>query len=172
MIGMGERLPKLLATLGLAALAALNWYVVTMPIDVSPAALSAGEETSPALPDGETQPLPQPAQEISFPQTLARPLFRPDRRPRDTTKPEATASLRAASLRPQAPPPSLELVGIIKESGGAGRALIRWGDEPTGSWVQVGHMLEGWRLSRIDARGIVLEADGRQVQLSLNQAKQ
>jgi hypothetical protein len=70
------------------------------------------------------------------------------------------------------PPRAIELVGIIKEGGRAGRALIRSGEEPTGIWVQVGHELQGWRLSRIDARGIVLEADGRQVQLSLNPVKE
>jgi hypothetical protein len=146
----------------------LNWRVLTMPIDISPAAIPAGADAALPLPGDETRALPQaPEHAGSFPQTLARPLFRSDRRPRDIARPDATASVRTASVRPQAPPPDVELIGIIKEGRGAGRALIRSGQEPTGSWVQLGQELQGWRLSRIDARSIVLEADGRQVQLSL-----
>lgn len=170
---MTGRLAALLVAFGIAALAVLNWHVLTMPIDVSPAAIPTGTDASFPVPDEGTHALSEATAEraTSFPQTLARPLFRADRRPRDRTRPDATASLRTSSVRAQVPPPNVELVGIIKEGGSTGRALIRSGDEPTGIWVEVGHTLQGWRLSRIDARGIVLEADGRQVQLSLNPAK-
>jgi hypothetical protein len=168
MIGRSSRL---LAVLGFIALGAVNWHVLTMPIDISPATVPAGEDAAIpplTLPDEMSVAEPSAA---SFPQTLARPLFRADRRPREEAKPDATAALREGPPRSAEPPPGIELVGIMKDGRDTGRALIRSTGEPTGIWVQVGYVLEGWRLSRIEARSVLFEADGQQVQLSLNPTK-
>lgn len=159
---------RLLAALGIAALAALNWHVLTIPIDISPAALPAEDNAAfPASPAPAEMPAAA-TRPPSYKQTLARPLFRPDRRPRDKAMPDSAATPRQQPGRTLEPPSGIELVGIIKEGRGDGRALIRSADAPVGIWVQLGHELQGWRLSRIEARSILLEAGDRQLQLTLN----
>jgi general secretion pathway protein N len=155
-----SRAPWLLAGVLLVGFALANWYLLTMPSDLSPIApagpaeglivASIGEmaDASPASPDPSV-----------YPETLARPLFRPSRRPPEADK---TAPRRVASL-----PDDLQLVGIMKEGTGTDRALIRSGATPNGEWVGVGHMVGGWRVTRIESGSILFEADGRQERISL-----
>jgi hypothetical protein len=168
------RTSRLLAGLGLVALGALNLHVLTMPIDISAVTLPAGSDDAvpPLAAPTETAALGTSTSRPSYPQTLARPLFRPDRRPQDKAKPDATAARRQPPARTLEPPSGLELVGIIKEGRNDGRALIRSADAPVGTWVQVGHELQGWRLARIETRSILLEAGDRQLQLILDPPKE
>ena len=160
-----SRLPALLAAGACLGLAFLSWRLATMEIDISPVAPGgAGEAVR--LAAIETLPAePKPPAPGAFPQTLARPLFRANRRP-----PQPGAAGRQntpGQQRAARPPDSLELVGVMKDTGGAERALIRTPASPTGEWLEVGHVLDGWRLSRIEPGGVTFESDGQKLSLSL-----
>jgi hypothetical protein len=162
--GRGLRLLMLCAVL---LLAGLNWRLLTAEIDTSaiPPAASDAEAQLAAI---AALPNAADAAPQSYPQTLSRPLFRATRRPPEREQPAAAARPQAAPPRQAARlPENLELVGIMQEEGRAGRALIRQGEAATGQWVEVGHMLQGWRLSRIEAGGIAFEAEGREQRLTL-----
>jgi hypothetical protein len=150
--------PVLAVAVTLAALA--NWYAFTAGIAVSPAP-PAGTTSEvvldlPAPPRAEAAAAP-----TVFAETLARPLFRSSRRPAEA---KAATSETAEAGDGQAIaadlPGGLQLAGIVQEGGKPGRALIRSPESPTGSWVEIGHELEGWRLSEIGAQSIVFEAGG------------
>jgi len=163
-----SRLPVLLAVGAVAGLALINWHLMTMEIDISPAAPDAAADAVSLFPLEEPASVSAEAQLAAFPETLARPLFRASRRPFEADAPKAAAPARtAAPKRVATLPDGLELVGIMKEGDQAGRALIRSGEPPTGKWVEVGHVLDGWRLTRIEPGGILFEADGQQQRLTL-----
>jgi hypothetical protein len=153
----GFAVPALAAVIALAALA--NWYAFACEIAVSPSQPAGMSETValelPAVPQVEA------ATPEEFAGTLARPLFRASRRPVEVmaAQPEAAEAgdgqVIAADL-----PGGLQLAGIVQEGGKPGRALIRSAESPTGSWVEIGHELEGWRLSEISVQSIVFEAGG------------
>jgi hypothetical protein len=148
--------PVLAVAVALAALA--NWYAFTAGIAVSPAP-PAGTTSEvvldfPAPPRGEAAAAP-----TVFAETLARPLFRSSRRPAEakaaTSETAGDGQAIAADL-----PDGVQLAGIMQEGSKPGRALIRSPESPTGSWVEIGHELEGWRLSEIGMQSIVFEAGG------------
>jgi hypothetical protein len=161
-----SRLPALLAIAACLGLALLNWRMLNMDIDTSPIAPGgAGGEAALAQAEGLTAE-PGMAANSAFPETLARPLFRANRRPPDPKKPEV------AAVRPSQPqiaaklPDGLALVGIIKE-GGVERALLRAPGSEQGQWVGIGYVVDGWRLSRIESGSVTFEAGGRKQALSL-----
>jgi general secretion pathway protein N len=166
MSGRGAGSAQLLAAAAVIGLGLLNWSLLTAEIDISAI----------APPDMETQNLAATtrgraddagtAGPAAYPQTLARPLFRASRRPPEAEKPQVAARPQPVPRQAARLPENLALVGVMREHGRAGRALIRLG-ESAGQWVEVGHMLQGWRLSRIDAAGIAFEADGQEQRLSL-----
>jgi hypothetical protein len=158
---------RLILATGIAVgLAVLNWYLLTSEIDISPIAppeaVAEPEIASAAI----AEDAGAKTEQQTFPQTLARPLFRSSRRPAETEKPRIAARPQAAPNRPARLPEGLELVGIMKADGKAGKALLRMGGSP-GEWVEVGHVLQGWRISQIDAASILFEAEGRHQSLSL-----
>jgi hypothetical protein len=157
-------LPAAVAGVGLAL---LNWHLLVMPIDTAPIVppvpdnmVTASSFSAPA--NGEAA-----VSAAAFPATLARPLFRSDRRPAEAAK-QQTAQARPSRQQMQARlPDGLTLVGIVKEGAEPGRALIRSAASDTGHWVEVGYVLDGWRLSRIEAGSILFETEGRKQTLSL-----
>jgi hypothetical protein len=160
-----SRLPALLAAGACIGLALLNWRLFTSDIDISPIPPGGAGE---AVRLTSIEALPSDAKgasPTSFPETLARPLFRADRRPAEA-KPKDGAN--QAAQKPVARlPDGLELVGILKDEGGVERALIRSKNAPTGEWVELGHDLDGWRLSKIESGGITFEANGQTQNLPL-----
>lgn len=160
--------------LAVAAVLALlaNVYAVMSGIAVSPMTPEAASPfTPPQIPDarqsdGKRQTL------AAYTETLARPLFRSSRRPIEVSAaaPETADSTQAQQTAPGLPE-GTQLAGIVQESGKPGRALIRSAVQPTGDWVEVGHLIDGWRLAEIDAYGIIFEAGGERRTLSLFPAK-
>jgi general secretion pathway protein N len=157
-------IPALVIGIGLAL---ANWHVLMMPIDISAVAPPAPQ---PIAATSATEHLADAAPSLTaeaFPVTLARPLFRDTRRPPDPAKPEIADARAVEPPKPVRLPDGLALIGIVKESGDSGRALIRSPASGTGQWVEVGHLLEGWRLSRIETGSILFEAEGHKQSLSL-----
>lgn len=161
-------LPTLLAICALLSAMLLNWYLLTEEIDISPA---EADIIADARTLGDVPGLPAVAPksiETSFPETLARPLFWESRRPLEAQPSKVTAPQRARTSRQIAGlPEDLELIGIVKERGHAGRALIRSGGKTAGEWIEIGHVLNGWRLSRIETGSVVFDAEGQQQKLTL-----
>lgn len=154
-----------------SALAALNWHLLTTPLDVRPieAAPASSPMTGAALePTGPTKP-PQVYRE-----TLARPLFRPDRRPFVAAPPpppeqETPVAVEAASVPPAplTPPEGLKLVGVMRDGSGGGRALMRTAQSPSASWLEIGDEIEGWRVAKIGQSNVTLELEDAKVSLDL-----
>jgi type II secretory pathway component PulC len=87
--------------------------------------------------------------------TVDRPLFSPSRRP--PPEPVAQGPEPAA---PPAPPPNLVLSGIVTD-GQSARAVVRVGAEKKILRAQIGDNIEGWTVSQIEGRTLVLSLDGR-----------
>jgi hypothetical protein len=89
---------------------------------------------------------------------IERPLFAPSRQ-----RPAAVAAAtpRAApQVTPKQPPPSYDLLGILRD-GERAIALLRKKGEGTSFRVEVGDMIGGWRVARMEPASVVLErADG------------
>jgi hypothetical protein len=161
-----DRRPGALAAAALCfGLVYANCYILHVPIDG--AAITAGgpQVVAAAAPNVRMDALPASA--AAFPATLTRPLFRASRRPPDLAKPELAGARPSQLQQPARLPDGVALIGILQENGGAGRALIRSRASTIGQWVEVGHVLEGWRLSRIETGSIQFEAGGAKQSLSL-----
>jgi hypothetical protein len=141
-----------------AAVGGAAWWVVSSPIDVSPLPppVATGSRGTPEL----ARTAGRAGAADTLRETVARPLFSPDRRP-----PQVEAAPVAA---PAAPPVAetveLRLVGTMR-AGTGWRALLR--DAATSDWVGVGGSIGGWRVAEIDAEHVVLEGQGRRMELSL-----
>ncbi len=149
-------------------LAALVMHVATMTVDTGPLAPPPEEPGLPnADPDAGLASILADSGR-TYPETLARPLFRPDRRPPAEPGLKSEKVPEAASSAPAEPlPAALELVGVMTGGGWRSRALIRSGDAPAGTWVEVGSRFGAWRVTRIDAASVTLEARGRTQNLPL-----
>jgi hypothetical protein len=86
--------------------------------------------------------------------TLGRPLFSPSRRP------PVPPPLPVAEAAPPQPPPNLVLFGVVIDEAGA-RAVVRTGTDRKPLRVQIGDNIEGWKVSQIEGRKVVLSLDGR-----------
>lgn len=158
---------RALAALTLAtAAAALNWWAFDLDIDVSPLAPGGAAPIPGDAP--RVEPAPQTPQDTAelYSETLSRPLFRSNRRPAEVRTPDdgEQAALEHGDGQGLQ---GVELAGVMREGGKASRALVRSPASPMGSWVEVGHLVDGWRLSEIDDSGIVFEAGGQRRKLSL-----
>jgi general secretion pathway protein N len=87
--------------------------------------------------------------------TVDRPLFSPSRRP-----PPEPAAQGPEPAAPPAPPPNLVLSGIVTDGQNA-RAVVRVGAEKKILHAQIGDNIEGWTVSQIEGRTLVLSLDGR-----------
>ena len=77
---------------------------------------------------------------------LDRPLFSPSRRP--------------PAPPPAPPPPNLVLFGVVMDGEGA-RAVVRAGADKKLVRAQIGDEIDGWKVSQIEGRKVVLSLDGR-----------
>jgi hypothetical protein len=93
--------------------------------------------------------------------TVDRPLFSPSRRP----PPEPAAQASQPPV-PPAPPPNLVLSGIVMD-GERARAVVRVGAEKKILHAQIGDNIDGWTVSQIEGRKLVLSLDGRYVTFTL-----
>jgi hypothetical protein len=90
--------------------------------------------------------------------TLDRPLFSPGRRPPAPPPPPAVQAAAPPALPP--PPPNLILFGVVMDGEGA-RALVRTGADKKVLRAQIGDDIDGWKVSQIEGRKVVLSLDGR-----------
>jgi hypothetical protein len=93
--------------------------------------------------------------------TRDRPLFSPSRRP--PPPPPVLAAVPSAPAAP-APPPSFVLFGIVSDDSGP-RAVLRGSGKIVR--VRLGDEIEGWRVTEIEARHLVLSHDERSVTIAL-----
>jgi hypothetical protein len=89
--------------------------------------------------------------------TLDRPLFSPTRRPPAPPPPVAQV---VAPPPPPPPPPNLVLFGVVIDGEGA-RAVVRAGADKKLLRAQIGDEIDGWKVSQIEGRKVVLSLDGR-----------
>lgn len=141
----------------------LNSYLVQSPIDISPVAPSTDKTAAQRPGDGETAtPLDNKTAE-QFQETVGRPLFNPGRRP--VQRDEATAK------DPKVESSELRLIGIMKSGKQPPRALLRFANEPTGKWIAEGAEFNGWKLRKVNARSVIVQAGERSQELTLPTAR-
>jgi general secretion pathway protein N len=90
--------------------------------------------------------------------TLDHPLFSPGRRP--PAPPPRPAVEAAAPPAPPPSPPNLILFGVVMDGEGA-RAVVRTGVDKKILRAQIGDDIDGWKVSQIEGRKVVLSLDGR-----------
>jgi hypothetical protein len=91
--------------------------------------------------------------------TLDRPLFSPTRRPPAPPPPPIAQAPPPPPPPPQ--PPNLVLFGVVMDGEGA-RAVVRNGVDRKLLRAQIGDDIEGWKVSQIEGRKLVLSSlDGR-----------
>ena len=113
--------------------------------------------------------LPASARADSAPETryrtiIERPLFSPTRRPPPTRA--ATVDLRPPASPPAVAAPSFTLSGVIS-GGGGGIALVRRPQDTAPIHLGMGVALDGWTVTEIHPRAVVLRRDGRSVVVNL-----
>ena len=151
----------LAGSIGLLVL--LNSYLVLSPIDISPVAPPTAKTAAQRLEVGETAtPLDNKMAE-QFQETVGRPLFNPSRRP--VQREETTARDLTVGTG------ELRLIGVMKSVDQPPRALIRSANEPTGKWIAEGAELNGWKLSKVNARSVIVQAGERSQELTLATAR-
>jgi hypothetical protein len=89
--------------------------------------------------------------------TLDRPLFSPSRHP---PAPPPPPVVQAVAPPAPPPPPNLVLFGVVMDGDGA-RAIIRTGVDNKVQRAQVGDEIDGWKVSQIEGRKLVLSLDDR-----------
>ena len=145
---------KLLLIAGVGASAYFVWTAYWMRIEVAQLTASATAAANEKSEIAEKLAISTARTLAEFPQSSARPLFHPDRRPIERAKPVV-----APVVVPEAPPPpvnQLQLVGVMQTGVNQFRALIRNGTDAAGQWLIVGDQVQGWRLSAIAADGVTM----------------
>jgi len=120
----------------------------------SAAARTEEQEQSAAAPANPVAA--QPLDQLST--TLDRPLFSPSRRPPAPPPPPVVQA--SAPPAPPPPPPDLVLFGVVMDGEGA-RAVVRAGADKKLVRAQIGDEIDGWKVSQIEGRKVVLSLDGR-----------
>ena len=127
------------------------------------AALGADAPAPPKNLDGVTLSNPLVAQSIErLSATLDRPLFSPSRR-RAPTPPVAR---NPETPTPPPSPPNLVLSGVVMD-GASARVVVLVGAEKRVVRAQIGEEIEGWMVSQITGRSLVLSQAGRFATFSL-----
>jgi hypothetical protein len=90
--------------------------------------------------------------------TLDHPLFSPTRRP--PAPPPPPVAQAPPPPPPPPPPPNLILFGVVMD-GESARAVVRNGADRKLLRAQIGDDIEGWKVSQIEGRKVVLSLDGR-----------
>jgi general secretion pathway protein N len=89
--------------------------------------------------------------------TRERPLFSPSRRPEASSEP----------VQDQEPPPGLTLIGLMRPTGKDARALIRIDGDGKAVWVRAGDAVGGATVRDIRPGLVLLDRDGRSIELRL-----
>ncbi len=103
----------------------------------------------------------------AFADIVARPIFNEGRKPDPLTRPATTAG--SATGTDQGELSEYRLVGIVADSV-TQRAIV---ERPGASSVRLapGDNLAGWRIDKIDAKGIVASKDMRSVRIAIPKAQ-
>lgn len=139
-------------------LACANAYVIMTPVDISPTGAMADDASN--APELTLAEAPDRG-DVS--QTTARPLFSETRRPEEEVAEPAAAD---SSRKTEAAPEQLELRGLMKR-GGRMQALIRSGENLTGSWVPLGGSRDGLHVREIKGDVAVVELKGQRYELPM-----
>ncbi len=127
----------------------------------SPEATDADGTASEAASGPESAEVPQSGNPLasldksSLRDWVERPLFAPSRK---RPPPAAAAGPASKIVGAKALPPSYDLMGVVRDSGHA-IALLRKKSDGTSYRVQVGDMLGGWQVSKVEPRAVVLVRD-------------
>ena len=97
--------------------------------------------------------------------TRNRPLFSPSRRPPPASQ-AAGSAVAVQGTRLPTPAPQVELTGVIFGSYQQ-TAILRQPGKPEPKLVQLGAMVDGWRVTSITPRSIVLTRAKRSVEMQL-----
>ncbi len=154
----------------IGGLFAINWHLLNKSIDTTP--LSHQALDSPARASGDVEigaEAPKAATVHNYPQTVSRPLFFPDRRPPKRERAVKTEPTRKKKTRKaHALPAGLRLVGIVERPDRGSRlALVRSKAMPNGTWVEEGHVLEGWRVGKVARSSVTIRTGGQSRELML-----
>src|SRR5271168_5211970 len=95
--------------------------------------------------------------------TLDRPLFSPSRR---LPKPPPPPVQAAEAPAPPPSPPNLILLGVVIDGEGA-RALIRTSSDRKTLRARIGDDIDGWKVSQIEGRKVVLSLEERSATFTL-----
>jgi hypothetical protein len=125
----------------------------------------AADATTPAEPPSSpvgTNPLAAHSLE-SLSATRDRPLFSPGRRPPPPPPPVIAQPIPPV---PPMPPPTVVLFGIVTDRNGAA-AVVRGGASDKIIRARLGDEIEGWKVTRIEPRSLMLSHDDRSVTFAL-----
>jgi general secretion pathway protein N len=131
-------------------------FALLLALEPGAVAIAQTQEPQAASPSN-----PVAAQSLEqLPTTLDHPLFSPTRRP--PAPPPAPAPIVQAAEPPAPPPlpPNLVLFGVVMDGEGA-RAVVRAGADKKLVRAQIGDEIDGWKVSQIEGRKVVLSLDGR-----------
>jgi len=136
--------------------AAIVVFLLASAAQPGAVAIAQAQERSAAAPSN-----PVAAQSLDQLSTiLDRPLFSPSRRP-PAPPPAPPPIVQAAEPpAPPPPPPNLVLFGVVMDGEGA-RAVVRAGADKKLVRAQIGDEIDGWKVSQIEGRKVVLSLDGR-----------
>lgn len=98
--------------------------------------------------------------------TRARPLFAPTRRPPLPPQAPEPAAMAFAATDSQAAPPNLRLVGVVYGST-IKKALVQRVPNLETIGVVMGEEIDGWEVTRIELRQIVLSRAEQSVMMAL-----
>jgi hypothetical protein len=140
-------------------LAALDFHLLQSSVDIAPVPPAARKDEArlPGVPEPVTSLDKKTAEQ--FRETVDRPLFSPSRTPVQRKQTVAAEEPGARS--------KLRLIGVMRLGDEAPRALMRFGDEPTGKWITEGAEFRGWRLRKVKARSVIVESGPRSQELTL-----
>ncbi|MBV8755023.1 MAG: hypothetical protein JO328_19375 [Hyphomicrobiales bacterium] len=161
-----------LAVMGLAALAGVNLWLLTVMISGG-----TGDEPAPvATPvwdaklsgSGRDDAAAKPIS--AYRQTLAQPVFFKTREPYVVPPPRPVAPPTPAAVQKPAPPPIVDpgftVAGIIIGQS-VRKAYIHTKSDQQGNWVSEGESLTGWKVQAIDAAGVKLQQQDHTIELEL-----
>lgn len=133
--------------------------IVALLLASAPFAAALAQTQEPPAATAPANPLAaQSLEQLST--TIDRPLFSPSRRPPAPTPAPAPIVQAAEPPAPPPPPPNLVLFGVVMDGEGA-RAVVRAGADKKLVRAQIGDEIEGWKVSQIEGRKVVLSLDGR-----------
>jgi len=98
-----------------------------------------------------------------FPDTRDRPLFAPTRRPPPPPPPPV---VERVAPPPPVPPPNVVLLGVVTDENGP-RAVVHSGSSDKIIRARLGEQIEGWQVTEIEPRRLVLSHDARSVSFAL-----